>query len=224
MVRWRRGATSPAAEDDAAELSILGFEGAPPDTAVFPWRADGGASTLDEPVAMTTVVATRPFSIEVGLLVARVVLGLSAVLGGARTLFDLPRGHTDGTAATRALLAGYGFAPADALTTALGWVELVAGLLVALGMLASFAAPALVAVHLVAASLTLPAAWSAGAVGPAEASLFGLALAVLVVLAGPGRISGDADRAWYRAQTPVGVAGMVIGLGAAATALIFLRG
>ncbi|HEY2224548.1 DoxX family protein [Actinomycetospora sp.] len=223
MGRWRRGGAPPAVEEQA-EFSILGFEGAPHDTAVFPWRGDGAASALDEPVATTAVVATRPWATEVGLLLARVVLGVTAILGGARTLFDLPRGHADGTAATRALLGGYGFAPAGGLTTALGWAEIVAGLLVVLGVLASFAASALVAVHLVAMCLTLPAAWAAGAVGPAEAPVFGLALSALVVLSGPGRISGDADRAWYRAQTPVGVSCMIIGVGTGLTVLLFMRG
>ncbi len=202
---------------------MLGFEGAPHDTAVFPWRGDGAASDLDEPVATTTVVATRPWGTEVGLLVARVVLGVTAILGGARTLFDLPRGHSDGTAATQALLGGYGFRPVPELTTAFGWAELVVGLLVVLGVMASFAASALVAVHLVAVCLTLPAAWTAGMVGPVEAPVLGLALAAVVVLSGPGRISGDADRAWYRAQTPVGVTCMIIGVGTAITALLFLR-
>jgi putative oxidoreductase len=209
--------------EEQAEFSVLGFEGAPHDTAVFPWRGDGAASDLDEPVATTTVVATRPWGTEVGLLVARVVLGVTAILGGARTLFDLPRGHGDGTAATQALLGGYGFRPVPELTTAFGWAELVVGLLVVLGVMASFAASALVAVHLVAVCLTLPAAWTAGVVGPVEAPVFGLALAAVVVLSGPGRISGDADRAWYRAQTPVGVTCMIIGAGTAITALLFLR-
>jgi putative oxidoreductase len=208
--------------EEQAEFSVLGFEGAPHDTAVFPWRGDGAASVLDEPVATTTVVV-RPWGAEVGLLVARVVVGLTAILAGARTLFDLPRGHADGTAATQALLTGYGFAPVESLTTALGWAGIVAGLLVVLGVLASFAASALVAVHLVGVCLTVPAAWAAGAVWPAQASLFGLALAALVVLSGPGRISGDADRAWYRAQTPVGVACMIIGVGTGATVLLFMR-
>lgn len=207
----------------AGELSFLGFEGAPSDTTVFPWREEAGASTIDEPVPTTTVLAVRPWAAEVGLLLARVVLGGTAILGGARTLFDLPRGHGDGTAATQTLLSGLGFRPVVELTAALGWVQLVAGLLVVLGVFASFAASALLAVHLVALVVSAGAAWSAGAVGPAEAPLFGLTLAAVIVLAGPGRISGDAERPWYRAQTAVGVTATLIAAGTAVTVLLALR-
>lgn len=207
----------------AGDLSFLGFEGAPSDTTVFPWREESGASTIDEPVPTTTVVAVRPWAAEVGLLVARLVVGLTAVLGGARTLFDLPRGHGDGTAATQTLLGGLGFRPVAELTAALGWVQLVAGLLVVVGVFASFAASALLAIHLVAVVTSAGAAWSAGAVGPVEAPLFGLALAAVVVLAGPGRISGDADRPWFRAQTPVGLTCLLVGVATGLTVLIAMR-
>ncbi|MEJ2868627.1 DoxX family protein [Actinomycetospora sp. OC33-EN08] len=217
MSLWRRDRV------EGGDVAFLGFEGAPSDTAVFPWREERGASTVDEPVPTTTVLAVRPWGTEVGLLVARVVLGITAVLGGARTLFDLPRGHGDGTAHTQTLLAGLGFAPPAELATALGWAQLVAGLLVALGMFASFAASALLAIALVAVVVTVPTAWISGTVGPVEAPLFGAALAAVVVLAGPGRISGDAERPWYRAQTPVGIACAIIGVGTALTVLLAMR-
>jgi putative oxidoreductase len=215
---WRRERV-----EGGGDLAFLGFEGAPSDTAVFPWREERHASTLDEPVPTTTVVAVRPWGTEVGLLVARVVLGVTAVFGGARTLFDLPRGHGDGTAHTQALLTGYGFRPVTELATALGWVQLVTGLLVAVGVFASFAGSALLAVALVALVVTLPAAWASGTVGPAELPLFAVALAAVVVLAGPGRISGDADRPWYRAQTAVGLTAAVIAVGSALTVLLAMR-
>ncbi|MCD2197029.1 DoxX family membrane protein [Actinomycetospora endophytica] len=210
--------------EDPPDFSVLGFEGAPHDTAVFPWRAgdDALGSMADEPVATRTVVV-RPVGADVGLLLARVVLALTALLDGARALFDLPRGH--GAAdAVATLVAGYGFAPASALVTAYGWAQLVAGVLVGLGVFASFAASALVAVGVVALGVSLPATVPTLAVGPVEGPLFGLVLAAVVVLVGPGRISGDADRAWFRAQTPVGVACMIIGIGTGLTVLLALRG
>lgn len=217
MSLWRRDRA------DGGELAFLGFEGAPQDTAVFPWREERGASTLDEPVPTTTVLAVRPWGTEVGLLVARVVLGGTAVFAGARTLFDLPRGHGDGTAHTVALLSGYGFGPAVELATALGWAQLVAGVLVAVGVFASFAGSALLAVALVACVVTAPAAWASGTLGPAELPLFAVTLATVVVLAGPGRISGDAGRPWYRAQTPVGITAAVIAVGCALTVVLAMR-
>ena len=99
---------APAPEE--AGFSVLGFEGAPHDTAVFPWRGDDEAlgSAADEPVATRTVLV-RPGGRDVGLLLARVVLGLTAMLGGARALFDLPRGHGAARAVAQPLVAGYGF-------------------------------------------------------------------------------------------------------------------
>lgn len=202
---------------------MLGFEGAPEDTTVFPWRVgdDALGSPADEPVA-TRAVLVRPWGADVGLLLVRVVLGLTALLDGARALFDLPRGHGSADAVAT-LVAGYGFAPVAPLVTAYGWVQLGAGVLVGLGVFASFAASALLAVEVVALGVSLPAAWAALAVGPVEAPLFGLVLAGVVVLVGPGRISGDADRAWFRAQTPVGVVCTIIGVGTGLTVLFAFR-
>ncbi|NMO91199.1 DoxX family membrane protein [Actinomycetospora sp. TBRC 11914] len=214
---WRRSTVT------GEPASVFGFEGAPSDTAVFPWRvgddALGGPS--DEPIP-TRAVVVRPWGADVGLLVVRVVLGLTALLGGARALFDLPRGH--GAAdAVAALVAGYGFAPVSPLVTAYGWAQLVAGVLVGLGVFASFAGAALLAIGVVALGVSLPAAWAAMAVGPVEGPLFGLVLAAVVVLVGPGRLSGDADRAWFRAQTPVGVTCTIIGVGTGLTVLLAFR-
>lgn len=199
-------------------------DGALADTAVFPWR-DGpeAEGTVDDEPARTTVVAIRPRSADMGLLAVRIVLGLTAVLDGARTLFSVPRGHSGGTEAVRALLAGYGFRPVVELTTALGWAELVAGVLVGLGVAASFAASALLAVATVAVGVTLPAAWAAGAVGPARGWLLTLVAAAVVVLAGPGRHSGDWGRPWERRQTPVGLTCLVIGVGTGLTVLLAFR-
>jgi putative oxidoreductase len=228
VVRWRRGGagaterTGPVVEEPR-DFAFLGFEGAPHDTAVFPWRRgdDALGSAADEPVA-TRPVLVRPVAADVGLLLVRVVLGVIALFDGAHALFDLPSGH--GAADTFAtLVAGYGFSPVTPLVTAYGWAQLVAGVLVGLGVFASFAASALLAVGVVAVGVSLPAVGAALAVGPIEGPLFGLVLAAVVVLVGPGRISGDADRAWYRAQTPVGVTCMIIGLATGLTVLFAFR-
>jgi putative oxidoreductase len=201
----------------------MGFEGAPHDTAVFPWRAgpDALGSSADEPEATRTVLV-RPWGADAGLLLVRVVLGLTALLRGARALFDLPRDH-GGAGAVGAVVAGHGFTPVGPLVTAYGWALISAGVLVGLGVFASFAASALVATGVVALGASLPTAWSALDIGPAVGPLYGLALACVVVLVGPGRFSGDADRAWFRAQTPVGVTCMIIGVGTGLTVLFAFR-
>jgi putative oxidoreductase len=204
-------------------VSVMGFEGAPHDTAVFPWRAgeDALGSPADEPFP-TRAVLVRPWGADVGLLLVRVVLGLTALFRGARALFDLPRGH-GGADAVAGVVAGHGFTPVVPLVTAYGWALLAAGVLVGLGVFASFAASALVAIGVVAVGASLPAAWSALDVGPVAGPLYGLVLACVVVLVGPGRFSGDADRAWFCAQTPVGVTCMIIGFGTGLTMLFAFR-
>lgn len=219
---WRRS-TATGEPATGEPVTVFGFEGAPSDTAVFPWRVgdDALGSPSDEPVP-TRAVVVRPWGADAGLLVVRVVLALTALLHGARALFDLPRGH-GGSDAVAALVAGYGFTPVTPLVTAYGWAQLAAGVLVGLGVFASFAASALLAVGVVALGVSLPAAWTALAVGPVEGPLFGLVLAAVVVLVGPGRISGDADRAWFRAQTAVGVTCAIIGVGTGVTVLLAFR-
>ena len=196
------------------------------DTALFPWRQgeDAWGSTLDEPAVVGPVARRRPpVSADLGLLLARLVIGGVAVLAGARTLFGLPRGSGAGRAATEAVVSGYGFERFGLLTTVMGWAELVGGVLVVLGVFASLAASALLAVAVTAVGLTAPLALATQTTGPVERPLLAATLAAVIVLAGPGRVSADSGRSWSRSQTAVGLVGLLLGVGVGLTVLLALR-
>ena len=212
-MRWSRSPVVPGGE--------LG------DTVLFPWRSgdDALGSTLDEPSparAAPEIVAS-PFSADLALLLARVVVGLLAVLGGGSAVLDLPRGV--GRGATETLLAVHGFGPVATLTTVLGWAALVGGVLLGLGVFASVAAGVLLAAGVAALGVEIPVALAAGSPAPLVAPVLAATLLVILVLAGPGRISADAGRAWARAraQTPVGLTCVLLAVVTGLTVLVAYR-
>ncbi len=205
----------------AGETDVLSGPGAL--DAVLPWREPARRDTLPDVVATPALTATGPLSADLGLLLARVVLGGMAVLAGARALFAIPAGTGGGPATTAALLARHGFLLPDLLARVLGWAGLVAGLLVLLGTFASFAAAVLLAPTVAAVGVTAPVAVAAGDVAPVAGPLLALTVAVVVVLVGPGRIAGDAGRAWTRAQTAVGLVCLLLGVATGLTVLFAFR-
>ena len=203
--------------------SPVGPGGELSDAGLFSWRpkVDAHARTVDQAAPRVVVPTLWPFSADLGLLLVRVVLSGFALVHGARVLAGQPGGPA--RSAAEATLSGYGFVRPDLLTTYLGWVQLVAGVLLLLGVFATFAGAALLAVTVTAVGLTVPVAWAAHAMGPVQGPLLTLTLTAVVVLAGPGRISGDAGRAWARQQTPVGLVGLFLGVATGLTVLFALR-
>lgn len=189
---------------------------------VLPWAEPMRRDTLPDRVALTRATAGT-LSADLGLLLARLVLGGLSVLAGARTLFAIPAGTGGGPAAATALLTRHGFVLPDVLTRVLGWAGLVAGLLVVLGTFASFAAAVLLAPAVTAVGVTVPAAVAGGDAGPVAGPLLALTVAAVVVLAGPGHVAGDAGRAWHRAQTPVGLVCLLLGVATGLTVLFAFR-
>ena len=189
------------------------------------WGRGPWAATLDEPTprAATAAASARrwPTAADLALLLARVVLGVLAVLHGAGTLVGIPRGTP--RAATEAALAGRGFMRPDLLTTVVGWVGLVAGVLLVLGLFASFAASALLAGAVAAAGASLSGAWVEQATGTAQVPLLALALTAVVVLTGPGRVAADAGRSWARRQTLTGLVCLALGVAVGVLVLVVLR-
>ena len=188
------------------------------------WGRGPWAATLDEPVPRraTTASARRwPTAADLALLLARVVLGVLAILHGAGTLVGIPRGTP--RAATEAALTAEGFGRPDLLATVLGWGGLVAGVLLVLGLFASLASSALLAGAVAALGTTLSGGWTEQATGPAQVPLLLLALTAVVVLTGPGRIAADAGRSWARRQTATGLVCLLLGVAAGVTALLVLR-
>ena len=202
-------------------------DGSPGDTVLFPWRSgdDALGSTLDEPAPAVTAGSrtTWPVSADLALLLARAVVGALAVLVGVRTLADLPR--DTGRSATEALLAAHGFSPVGTLATVLGWTVLAAGVLLAVGVFASFAAGALLATTVAALGVAVPPVLAGAPIATLASPVLATTLVAVLVLAGPGRVSGDAGRPWTRpgVQTPVGLACLVLGVATGITVLFAYR-
>lgn len=154
--------------------------------------------------------------LSIGLLFARLVVGLLMAAHGAQKLFGWFGGH--GLHATGEFLVKLGFPPGRLFATAAALGELTGGLLVALGFLGPVGPAVIIAVMLVAAvsvhwrnglfatnnGIELPLLYATGA--------FGLALA------GPGPYSIDAllgtTSRWTPAVTWIVLAvGFVGGLG-----------
>lgn len=127
---------------------------------------------------------------DLGLLVLRLVVGLTLATHGAQKLFGWFGGY--GLAGTGGFMEQLGFRPGRRAALMAGLAETVGGLLLALGAATPIAAALIVGVMLVA---TLSVHWTKGFFnhnGGYEYPLVLATVAVITVLAGPGRLSVDA--------------------------------
>src|SRR5262245_45582768 len=127
---------------------------------------------------------------EFGLLLIRVVLGLTLAAHGAQKLFGWFGGY--GIAGTGGFFESMGFRPGKLMAVMAGFGEAAGGLGLALGLLTPFAAGLIIATMLVAiVSVHIPKGFfNAG--GGYEFPLLIAATALGVTLAGPGPLSLDA--------------------------------
>jgi putative oxidoreductase len=169
---------------------------------------------------MNTSAFLLPTTIEVGLLILRLVLGLYMAAHGAQKLFGWLGGH--GLAGTGGFLEQLGFRPGRAFATAAAATEFVSGLLVTLGLLGPIG-PALMISVMIVAMATVH--WKSGLFasnGGIELPLLFAAGAFALALTGPGRFSLDALLGLEPLMTPrvvyaalaVGVLGGVANLAA----------
>ena len=112
---------------------------------------------------------------SVGLLVARLVIGLAMAAHGAQKLFGWFGGY--GFQGTAGFLAAKGYRPAPLFTFALAAGELASGALTALGLLGPLGPALMILIFATTNGIELPVLYATAA----------LALAV----AGPGRLSLD---------------------------------
>jgi putative oxidoreductase len=153
---------------------------------------------------------------DIGLLVARLVLGLLMAAHGAQKLFGWFGGY--GLVGTGGFLETLGFRPGRLFAGAAAVSELAGGLLLALGLLGPVG-PALILSVMIVAALSVH--WQHGlfaASNGVEVTLLYAAGAVSLALTGPGRYSLDALAGLASLWTPavmavVLAAGILGGIG-----------
>ena len=158
----------------------------------------------------TTLIDTATFS--VGLLVARVVIGLMMAAHGSQKLFGWFGGH--GLTGTAGFFDSIGFRPGRFFATLAAGTEVTSGLLVALGLFGPVGPALMISVMIVAAASMH---WKNGVFaannGIEVPLLYGVVAATLL-LTGPGLYSIDAALGLGALSTPV------VQLGALAIGLV----
>jgi putative oxidoreductase len=146
---------------------------------------------------------------DFGLLVARLVFGITMSAHGAQKLFGWFGGY--GIAGTGQFFESIGFRPGRVLAVAAGLGELAGGLLVAFGLLGPVGPALMLSVMIVASSLH----WKNGLFATAngiELPLLYSAAAVALAFTGYGTYSLDALFGLARVWTP-DLIGTVVALG-----------
>jgi len=148
---------------------------------------------------------------DLGFLIARLVIGLLIAAHGTQKLFGWFGGH--GLKATGEFFGKLGFQPGRLYATSAGLGELVGGLLIALGFLGPVGPAILLAVMIVAA---ISVHWRNGLFATSNGIelplLYGTA-AVRFALAGPGRYSLDSLLGTHIEWTPALIwAALAVGL------------
>ena len=129
-------------------------------------------------------------ALSAGLLVARLVIGLSLSAHGAQKLFGWFGGY--GLTATGAIFEQLGFRPGRLFAALASWSEVVAGLLIGVGLLGPVG-PALMLSGVIVAAVTVH--WSHGffaTTNGIELPLLYATVGVVLALTGPGAYSVDA--------------------------------
>jgi putative oxidoreductase len=156
---------------------------------------------------------------DFGLLVIRLVLGLTLAAHGAQKLFGVFGGH--GLKGTGAFLESLGFRPGRRHAEIAGVVELAAGLGIALGMLTPFASAAAIGVMIVAALAVHRNSFFVTS-GGFEYAFVVAGVATGLAFTGPGFVSIDRFLDLDLRGTAWGVLALALG-GAAAAAQLSLR-
>ena len=158
---------------------------------------------------------------SIGLLILRLVVGLSLAAHGAQKLFGWFGGH--GLAGTGQFLEQLGFVPGRRQAAQAGLAEGLGGLLLAAGLLTPAAAAAVVAVMLVAAvSVHLKNGFFAQSGGYEYTLVLGGA-ALALAFTGPGALSADQALGIARSGAPWGLAALAAGLIGGAVPLLTRR-
>lgn len=196
------------------------------------------ADAYDRDLAATLAASTAPPAVvdpvppartprgtlDLGLLVLRVAVGVLALAHGLQKLFGIWGGP--GLDGFETFLVDAGFEQANILAPAGAIGEVVAGILLILGLFTPFAAAGLLAV-LINAWCVLQAAepglqWFAPD-GP-ELEMLLAAMLVAIALTGPGRYAVEGSRRWATRPHLGSFAVLVVGVAGGVCLWIFLNG
>ncbi|NLU69043.1 DoxX family protein [Streptomyces sp. HNM0574] len=163
---------------------------------------------------------TSPHAYDAGLLVLRLVLGLTMAAHGAQKLFGWFGGN--GLEGTGQFFSSVGYPAGDVMAVVAGLTEGLGGLALALGLLTPLAGAALFGTLL----NVLAVQWGGGFFAPKgiEYELLLTAGAAALTLTGPGRYAADRMLPVLRAhRLGYGATALVVGA-AAAGVLLLVRG
>ena len=147
---------------------------------------------------------------EYGLLLLRLVVGLTLAAHGAQKLFGWFGGY--GLAGTGGWLESLGFRPGRLQATLAGSGELFGGLLLALGLLTPIGAALIIAVMFVASRTVHRGKGFFATAGGSELVFVLGAVALGLAITGPGRLSLDAALGIDYSPTQGAAAALLLGL------------
>ncbi len=164
---------------------------------------------------------------DLGLLVLRLALGVVFIAHGLQNAFGWWGGQgLDGFQAT---LTEAGYQNAGVLTYVAAGVQIAAGVLLVLGLFTPLAAAGALAFLVNSVLVTFDSQQRKGSLfvfGPdgAEYLLALTAVAVAIILAGPGRYGFDGGRGWARRPFIGSMIALLLGLAGGVAAWLYLRG
>ncbi|WP_307787004.1 DoxX family protein [Mycolicibacterium mengxianglii] len=164
---------------------------------------------------------------DLGLMVLRVGFGALLVAHGLQKVFGWWGGQ--GLGAFRESIEGVGYQHADILTYAAAGTQIVAGVLLVLGLFTPVAAAAALAylVNGVLATIAAqdnPRDFAFFLPGGQEFQLTLIVVAAAIILIGPGRYGFDAGRGWSRRPFIGSFVALLLGIGGGIAVWVLLNG
>lgn len=164
---------------------------------------------------------------DLGLLLLRVAVGGILIAHGMAKAFGLWGGQ--GFDSFRNSLSDMGYQHADLLTYGAAGMQIVAGVLLVLGLFTPLAAAAALAYLINGLAANVAAQHDAGYIGfflpdGNEYQILLIAAAAAIILVGPGRYGFDAGRGWARRPFLGSFAALLLGIGVGVGTWILLNG